>query len=223
VYRNRVKKREDGRTAKGLRVKQLVRESILVAYGELIREGAPVPTARETAQRAGLSLRVIFNHFPDLRALRLASFQRMQAESSEFFSRTIPDRGSAAERLKRFVQMHTRRLEYVTPIHRATAGLESVDRDVAEALRNARNAAQRDLEQVLGPALKSFSRGEKRSLLVALHMVCSWNAWEFLRTHYRLPPARACAIMTNVALAVLGAAARITRRGHENRDTRHDR
>jgi len=203
-----MKKRIDGRTAKGLRVREQARESILTAYVDLIRSGVPAPTARETAERAGLSLRAIFNHFPDLRALRLASFNRAQTQSSEFFAEEIPDRGSAAERLELFVQKHTRRLEYVTPFHRTAAMVERVDPDVAAAMKRARDLALRDLAKTLGAALTPFSRSERRDLLTRLHMVCSWNAWEFLRAHYQLSPRRARAIITSVALSVLAAAER---------------
>ncbi|MDO8431348.1 MAG: hypothetical protein Q7S58_02960 [Candidatus Binatus sp.] len=206
-----MKKRIDGRTAKGLRIRQRVRESILTAYIDLIRSGVPAPIAREIAERARLSPRVIFKHFSDLRALRLASFNRMQAQSSEFFSEEIPDRGSAAERLELFVQKHMRRLEYVAPIHRTAAMVERVDPDVAKAMKVARNAAVRDLAKTLGSALKPFSRSEKRALLTTLHMVCSWPSWETLRTHYHLSPRRARAIITSVALTVLAAAERRVR------------
>ena len=204
-----MKKRIDGRTAKGLRLREQARGSILTAYIDLIRSGVPVPTARETAERAGCSLRVIFNHFPDLRALRLASFNRAQALSSEFFSEEISDRGTAAERLELFVQKQTRRLESVTPFHRTAAMVESVDPDVAAAMKRARNAALRDLEKTLGSTLTPFSRSEKRDLLTRLHMVCSWGAWEFLRAHYHLSQKSARAITTSVALTVLAAAQRL--------------
>ena len=198
-----MKKRIDGRTIKGQRIRQEVRERILTAYIELIREGVPSPTARATAARAVLSLRVIFKHFSDLRALRLAAFNRIQAQSREFFSQEIPDRASAAERLELFVQRHTQGLEYVTPIRRTAAMVERVDPDVAEAMREARKAAVRDLATTLGPTLKPLSRGEKRALLTALHVVCSWPSWETLRAHYRLSPGHARAIITRIALAVL--------------------
>ena len=107
-----MKKRIDGRTVKGQRIREQVRERILTAYIELLRGGVPSPTARATATRAGLSLRVIFKHFPDLRALRLAAFNRIQAQSREFSSEEIPVRASAAERLELFVQRHMRRLEF---------------------------------------------------------------------------------------------------------------
>ncbi len=204
-------KRIDGRTTKGLRIREQARESILGAYIDLIRSGIPAPTARETAVQAGLSLRAIFNHFSDLRALRLAAFNRMQAQSSQFFSEEIPDRGSAAERLEHFVQRHMRRLEYVTPFHRTAAMVEAIDPDVAHAMERARKAARRNLEKILGPALKPLSRSEKHALLTRLHLVCSWSSWETLRAHFHLSPRRARAIITSVALTILAAAERSAR------------
>ncbi|HUA32079.1 MAG TPA: hypothetical protein VMA09_00620 [Candidatus Binataceae bacterium] len=203
-----MKKRIDGRTAKGLRLREQAHESILNAYIDLIRGGVPAPTARETAERAGMSLRAIFNYFSDLRALRLAAFNRMQAQSSEFFADEIPDRASAAERLERFIDTHMRRLEFVTPFHRTAAMVENVEPDVAQAMKKARDAAGQQLAKALGSTLKSFSPSEKRELLMKLHVVCSWACWEMLRGHYQLPPKRARAIVTDVAMAVMAAAER---------------
>jgi TetR/AcrR family transcriptional regulator of autoinduction and epiphytic fitness len=203
-----MKKRIDGRTAKGLRISRQIRERILTAYIDLIGGGVPVPTARETAKRAGLSLRVIFKHFSDLRALRLEAFNRTLGESRKFVPREVPDRGMPADRLEQFVRLHTRRLEYVTALRRTAAMVESIDPDVAQALREARNGAARDLARSLGSALKPFSRGEKRTLLTALHMACSWESWQFLRAHYRLSPRRARTIMARAALAILADAER---------------
>jgi TetR/AcrR family transcriptional regulator, regulator of autoinduction and epiphytic fitness len=204
-------KHVDGRTAKGLRIREQARERILSAYIELIRGGIPAPTARETAAQAGLSLRVIFNHFSDLRALRLAAFNRIQEKSREFFSQEIPDRGSAAERLALFVQKHTQRLEYVTPIRRTAAMVEKIDPDVAAGLNKVRIAALHDLKKTLGPTLRPFSKSEKWELLTALHVVCSWESWETLRAHYRLSPNRARAVIASVASSVLTAAERRVR------------
>jgi TetR/AcrR family transcriptional regulator, regulator of autoinduction and epiphytic fitness len=206
------KKRIDGRTAKGLKLREQAHESILSAYIDLIRGGVPLPTARETAAHAGLSLRVVFNHFPDLQTLRLAAFKRAQAESSEFFSANVPPRGTAAERIAHFVESHTRRLELVAPFHRAAAMIEATDPQATDAMRRARNSAARDLETTLGPTLAGLSPEQRRALLTRLHMVCSWESWNFLRAHYRLPAARARAVVIDVALAVLAAAGRRARR-----------
>ncbi len=203
-----MKKRIDGRTAKGLRLREQAHESILTAYIDLIRGGVPAPTARETAARAEISLRAVFNYFPDLRALRLAAFNRIQDQSNEFFVDKNPDRGTAAERLERFLDIHTKRLEFVTPFHRTAAMVESIDPDVAQAMRGARNQAARELENALGPTLKSLSPSKKRDLITKLHTFCSWPCWELLRRHYRLPANRARALVTEVALSTLAAAER---------------
>jgi TetR/AcrR family transcriptional regulator of autoinduction and epiphytic fitness len=203
-----MKKRIDRRATRGRWVREQIHEKIVAACIELVRSGIPAPTARETADRAGVSLRAVFNHFPDLGALRREAFDRVQAQSSALLSEEIPDHCSAARRLKLFIEKHARRLEFVAPFHRTAAMVESVDRQVAETMRKARTAAARDLERCLQPALGSFSAGEKRDLLMKLHMICSWGSWEMLRSHYRLSPDRARAIITGAALAVLADAER---------------
>ena len=82
-------KKIDGRTAKGLRIKQQVEHDILTAYIDLIRTGIPTPTARETAQRARLSLRVIFKHFRTLSELRFAAISRIETQSRRFYAQPI--------------------------------------------------------------------------------------------------------------------------------------
>ena len=203
-----MKKPVDGRTAKGERIREQFREQILNSYVDLIRAGNPAPTAAEIARRGHLSLRVIFKHFPDLRTLRLAAFSRIQQRSGEFFPRDLPQSGSARERLQLFVDRHSRWLEYLTPLRRTAAMVQSVDPDVARAVRLGRAAALLELREYLEPTLKAFSAAERRELLTRLHMVCSWEALEFLHSHYRLSSSRARALMSDVALSVLTDAER---------------
>ena len=59
--------RVDGRRLRSERTKQLIIE----AYLALLREGSPsIPTATQIADRAGYSVRSVFEKFPDLLALR---------------------------------------------------------------------------------------------------------------------------------------------------------
>ncbi|HUO05685.1 MAG TPA: TetR/AcrR family transcriptional regulator [Candidatus Binataceae bacterium] len=206
-----MKKHLDGRTVKGQRISKQGRESILRAYIALIRSGVPSPTAREIAERAGLSIRVIFKHFPNLRTLRLESFARLQAQSSKFFAGNPPERASALERLEFFVNKHARRLEFVTPLHRTAAMVESIDPDVADAIRAAREAARRDLERALGASLDDFPPSKRRDLVTALHIICSWEAWQILRVHYRMSSKRARRFVIGTALAMLAQAERTIR------------
>ena len=52
----------DGRVARGLRTRRNVAEALI----ELLREGDQEPTARAVAQRAGVSLRLVFHHFTEM-------------------------------------------------------------------------------------------------------------------------------------------------------------
>ena len=52
----------DGRVARGQRTRRNVAEALM----ELLREGDQEPTARAVAQRAGVSLRLVFHHFTEM-------------------------------------------------------------------------------------------------------------------------------------------------------------
>src|SRR5258708_11379262 len=61
--------RIDGRRLRSERTKQLIIEAFLA----LLREHQEMPTAVQIAERAGYSVRSIFERFPDLNALRVAA------------------------------------------------------------------------------------------------------------------------------------------------------
>src|SRR6266478_1745574 len=61
--------RIDGRRLRSERTKQLIIEAFLA----LLRERPEMPTAVQIAERAGYSVRSIFERFPDLNALRVAA------------------------------------------------------------------------------------------------------------------------------------------------------
>ena len=60
--------RTDGRRLRSERTRRLIIE----AYMALVRETSQMPTAVQIAERAGYSVRSIFERFPDLHALRVA-------------------------------------------------------------------------------------------------------------------------------------------------------
>src|SRR3954469_2645741 len=61
--------RIDGRRLRSERTRQ----TIIEAYLALLRESPKVPTAAQIAERAGYSVRSLFERFPDLLALSLAA------------------------------------------------------------------------------------------------------------------------------------------------------
>ncbi len=69
--------RIDGRRLRSERTKQLIIEAFLA----LLRDNPEIPTAVQIAERAGYSVRSIFERFPDLNALRVAATDYSLAQS----------------------------------------------------------------------------------------------------------------------------------------------
>ena len=69
--------RVDGRRLRSERTRQLIVE----AYMALVRESSQMPTAIQIAERAGYSVRSVFERFPDLVALRVAATDYAIAEA----------------------------------------------------------------------------------------------------------------------------------------------
>src|SRR5690349_5183336 len=66
----------DGRRQRSERTRQLIIE----AYLALLRDNPKIPTASQVAERAGYSVRSVFERFPDLLALRVAATDQAFAE-----------------------------------------------------------------------------------------------------------------------------------------------
>ena len=196
-------KKIDGRTAKGLRIKQQVEQGILTAYIDLIRAGIATPTASETARRAQLSVRVIFKHFVTLSELRFAAISRIEAHSRGFYAERIRYDEPVERRLAQFIHRQTRMFEIITPFRRAALMVESSDPLVAAAMKRARQAAVHEIERALGPALKLLSPSQRRRLVTNLHVVCAWPSWETLRAHHGVSPLQARRLVTQIALSIL--------------------
>src|SRR5579871_2207866 len=89
----------DGRRARGERARTVVVDAIL----DLLQEGDLKPTAERVAERAGVSLRLVFHHFADLESLYAAAADR-QFERLRPLIKPIPSDGSFDERLETFLR-----------------------------------------------------------------------------------------------------------------------
>ena len=66
VVEHRVERNNaDGRMARGERTRRALAEALIA----LLEEGDAQPTARRIAERAGVSLRLVFHHFDDLESI----------------------------------------------------------------------------------------------------------------------------------------------------------
>jgi len=104
----------DGRSARALRTRKAIVDAVI----DLIQEGEIKPPAPRIAEKAGVSLRSIYQHFEDLEALFAAAHsrytERLLATVAE-----IPAEGPFEERLEAFVEQRAHLLEFITPARRA--------------------------------------------------------------------------------------------------------
>src|SRR5829696_7731046 len=124
----------DGRTVRAERTRQALVDALLA----LLEEGDMRPTAERIAERAGVSERSVFQHFPDREAL-------FEAVARQQYERIVPTLTPVdaslplPERLDAFVEQRARLLETVTPVRRAAVLLEPESEVVAGWLASARD------------------------------------------------------------------------------------
>jgi TetR/AcrR family transcriptional regulator, regulator of autoinduction and epiphytic fitness len=190
----------DGRTARAERTRQALVEALL----GILDAGNPKPTAVEIAERAGVSERSLFQHFPDREAL-------FEAVARQQYERVMPTLHPVdaslplAERIDRFTRQRARLYELIGGVRRAALLIEHESPAVAGWLATARRAKAAEAERVFRRELQAIPPDEREPLRAALVAVCAWPAWESWRTHQRLGVSRARAAMAAALEALLGA------------------
>jgi TetR/AcrR family transcriptional regulator, regulator of autoinduction and epiphytic fitness len=193
-------KQGDGRTARAERTRQALVEALLA----LLDAGNPKPTAAEIAERAGVSERSLFQHFPDREAL-------FEAVARQQYERVMPTLHPVdaslplAERIDRFTRQRARLYELIGGVRRAALLIEHESPAVAGWLATARRAKAAEAERVFRRELEAIPPDEREPLRAALVAVCAWPAWESWRTHQHLGVSRARAAMAAALEALLGA------------------
>jgi AcrR family transcriptional regulator len=199
--------RLDGRLARSERS----RRAVVVALLDLLEEGNIRPTAAQIAQRAGVSLRSVFQHFESIETL-FAAAADLQMERLAPLVVPIPPGGELADRLAMLVARRSRLLEAITPVRRASLRVEPFSNEVRTRLEGARVRGRAEVEHVFGPELEARPPAQRRELVAALGAAASWSTWENLRRHQGLSIERARKVMMLMLTALLGARAASPRR-----------
>lgn len=190
--------RIDGRTRRA----QRTREGVIDAVLSLIADGDLRPTAPRIAERAGVSLRSVFQHFSDLDALFAEASDR---ELSRISGRvhTIDPSGGLDERIDAFVRQRARVLEQVTPARRASLVQEASSPALVEIRDRLLALGRQEVERTFAPELRGVAGGERAEVLEALDAATGWQTWEALRAHQRLSPEKARAVVARIVRALL--------------------
>ena len=177
----------DGRRLRSERTRQLIIE----AYLALLREDPQVPTSARIAERAGYSVRSIFERFPDLMSLRIAatdyglSLATVQA----------PMRGVDADRPSRIrsqVQTRAQTCETWLPLWRALNANQGESAELKSRIRLARAAIAQRLQLMYRPELAALDETERKHTLIALEALTDFESWARMREQHGLSVEQAC-------------------------------
>jgi AcrR family transcriptional regulator len=190
--------RTDGRLARSAGTRAAVVDALLA----LLHEGELRPTAPRIAERAGISLRSVFQHFPDMEAIYAAVAER-QTERIHALTSPIPPTASRAERIGQFVAQRVRMFEMIAPVRRVAVLMEPFSPAIASNLRRMRLLGRTEVERVFAIELAAHRQRERRELVAALDVASSWATWDPLRRHQSLTVEQARHVMTRLLTALL--------------------
>jgi AcrR family transcriptional regulator len=160
------------------------RASIAGALLSLIDEGDLQPTANRIAERAGISLRLIYHHFGDLESLyREASRVQLTRLMERFVP--VPTDLPYDERLAAFVEQRAGIYEWQTPVRRSAMISEHGSKTLQQARSFGTTAARRELDKVFAAEIALIPEDQRPVVLDTIAMVTGWPAWDELRTSGR--------------------------------------
>ena len=187
----------DGRTARA----QRTRDSIVRACVDLVVEGDIRPTAPRIAERAGVSVRSVFQHFDDLETLFAMVAEQAVLDLGDLVRPIDPDL-SLAERVAGFTAQRSRLMEAVTPIHRAANVHAPFSPAIQARVAAGHEIFRAELETVFGTELDRA--GERRTAVIdMLDVAAGWSSWEVLRTLDGRTVAQAVDVVAGLMLAAL--------------------
>ncbi len=148
-------------------------------------EGDVRPTAPRIAERAGVSLRTVWQQFADMETLLVEADRRDDEILKSLVKRIDPDQPRAV-RVMLFVSQRARVLEQMSPSWRAARIHHplsaELQRNKARTLANARA----EVARIFAPELSELAQQQRQQLLDGLHVISVWSFWESLRTELGL-------------------------------------
>jgi AcrR family transcriptional regulator len=194
-------RRIDGRRLRAVRT----RAAIVAALYDLVKEGDPAPTAARIAERAGVALRSIGQHFPSREALLTAVAEHHLARVAPAPAE-IPAGGPLVERVAAFVRVRADELERTAPLRRAIAAMPAPSAAVHDAQKRDRDRRRGELAAAFAAEIEAVPASGRARLLDRLHVVTSGPAWDTMRSHLGLPARAAATQMALLLEAVLARA-----------------
>jgi TetR/AcrR family transcriptional regulator of autoinduction and epiphytic fitness len=174
----------DGRAARSART----RRAIVDAMRALHDEGDLRPTAPRIAERAGVSVRTVWQHFDDLETLMVEAGRR-DLEIASGFVEAIDPGLPAAERVVALVEQRVRMYEAMAPPWRAARLHAPFSTQLRANRDRMMELARAQVAELFAGEIAAADDAE--TLLDALVVATGWATWESLRTDIHLDVERA--------------------------------
>ena len=163
------------------------RRAIVDAMRALHAEGDLRPTAPRVAERAGVSVRTVWQQFADMETL-LVEANRRDFEILRSLTKRIDPDLPLAGRVADFTSQRARILEQMTPTWRAARIHEPFSAELARSRAVTLAKAKAELETVFTPELAELPGKRRQWLLDGLHAISVWSFWESLQDRARPRP-----------------------------------
>jgi AcrR family transcriptional regulator len=170
----------DGRRQRSERT----RMAIILAYLELLRRNAVMPTAAQIADEAGYSTRSIFERFSDLDALSLATadYAIVQGQA-EAAARHVD--GDRPTRIQSHVQTRALACEKWLPLWRIITSQDQIA-ELKTRVVLVRLANIERMKLMYAPELSRLPEPPRAELLIAMAALTSFESWDQMRDCHRL-------------------------------------
>lgn len=184
---------------------QVTRKNIVMAAIALQTEGNMRPSMQQISERAGVSLRTAFQHFPEKHQLTRAVLDELTR-----LNRVDPPPPELAEhnaldaRLGRFMDIRVLQLELLTPHRRASNAMIATSETLQKHRVRVRGRYRDVVETWFAAELDQLSPARRRKWLIAIATLVDWEMWQSLRTY----PTRSVAEAKACLELLLGAALR---------------
>ncbi len=164
-------------------LKRETRQRILDAVINLHAEHGALGTSYAMiADRAGVSLQTVYNHFPDLGILVKACTGHVTAQAPEVSQASFHLGETAADRLELLTRAVYENLEYLSPWLRLGFAEAAVVPELDELFTQQRNELRKLIRQAVAPEFKATS-----AFLDAATVLLDYPAWKSFR-HRRSAP-----------------------------------
>ncbi|WP_428682189.1 TetR/AcrR family transcriptional regulator [Reyranella sp.] len=182
----------DGRRLRSERTKQLIIE----AYLALAQDLSPrVPTAAEIAEKAGYSVRSIFERFPDVRALQVAAFDYCFAQILAL----APPRGADGDRMSRieaYVRTRGQTCERWARLWRSLVVNQGDSPELKERIRLGRTRVTDRIEHMFAAEFSMMEAEQRRQTLIVVEALTDVESWGRMREFFGLSFDDACHVWT---------------------------